>query len=75
MIFMKTNYELGMEYLQKAEKIKEKIDFLTVELEKKSNLKGACDRVDVQKRLRVLYEMYIDLKAVGNKLTGGKKNV
>ena len=69
---MKTNYELGMEYLEKAEKIKEKIDFLTKELEKKSNLKGACDKVEVQKRLRALYEMYIDLKAVGKKLTGGK---
>ena len=69
---MKTNYELGMEYLEKADKIKEKIDFLTKELEKKSNLKGACDKVEVQKRLRVLYEMYIDLKAVGKKLTGGK---
>ncbi len=75
MINMKTNYELGMEYLAKAEKLKVKIDFLAKELEKKSNLKGACDRDDVQKRLRVLYEMYIDLKSVGKKLTGGKNNV
>ena len=72
---MKTNYELGMEYLKKAEKVKEKIDYLTKELEKKANLKGACDRVEANHRIRVLYEMYIDLKSVGNKLTGGNKNV
>ena len=31
--------------------------------------------IEANHRIRVLYEMYIDLKSVGNKLTGGNKNV
>ena len=69
-----TNYELGKIYLQKAEKMKEKIEYLQRELKKRYSLSEAEKKDDIKRRLRLHFEMYLDLKSIGEKLMGGKED-
>ena len=64
-----TNQELAEVYFSKAKKLKIKIAYLHNELIRKSHYLGKCDKLEMQRRLRILYEMYLDLKSVGNTLT------
>lgn len=68
------NRELGEIYLNKAREMKKKYECTVKEINEGKFVNKPSKRDEMKSKARILFEMYVDLKSVGEKLTGEKLN-